>query len=294
MDGPPRKSANGTKIYDVLAPAEQRVPLVFSCPHSGRDYPPDFVARSRLDPVSLRKSEDCFIDKVFAAAPTLGAPMLVAHFPRAYVDVNREPFELDPAMFEDELPANVNSTSARVAAGLGTIAKVVAPGEFIYADKPRFAEAKSRAERCYKPYHSALRDLVDETRRRFGHCLLVDCHSMPSVAGPMEADGGTRRETDFVLGDCFGAAFAETVMKTAESTLGRFGYDVVRNAPYAGGFVTRHYGRPADGVHVLQVEVNRALYMDEERLEPTDNLLRLAKHVTKLMRGLTTARLALP
>ena len=166
--------------WRLLAPAEQTAPVVFASPHSGRDYPPEFIAASRLNVVSLRGSEDAFIDEIFAAAPDFGAPLLCARFPRAYVDANREAFELDPAMFTDPLPDYVNTRSPRIAAGLGTIARVVTDGEDIYHEPLRFEDALGRIEALYRPYHKALQGLLQATQERFGGCLLVDCHSMPS------------------------------------------------------------------------------------------------------------------
>jgi hypothetical protein len=163
----------------VLSPAAQTVPLVFASPHSGRAYPADFVAAARLDALSLRRSEDSFVDELFAAAPASGAPLIAANFPRAFCDPNREPWELDPAMFEEALPHWVNTTSARVGAGLGTIARVVASGETIYREKLNFAEVEARIRCCWHPFHDALRQAIDATRRQFGVCLLIDCHSMP-------------------------------------------------------------------------------------------------------------------
>ncbi|MEX2642397.1 MAG: N-formylglutamate amidohydrolase [Acetobacterales bacterium] len=259
--------------YALVAPAEQTAAVVVASPHSGRDYPPAFVAGSALDPLSLRKSEDGFVDELFACAPAEGVPLLAARFPRAFVDVNREPYELDPAMFADDLPDYVNTTSPRVAAGLGTIARIVANGESIYREKLPFAEAKRRAETCYEPYHAALAGLIGATVERFGHCILLDAHSMPSnapcvapgTAGDV-ASGRGPRDADAVLGDLHGTACAPAVTEAAERCLRRRGYRVARNAPYAGGYVTRHYGRPRTGVHVIQVELSRALYMDEQRL----------------------------
>lgn len=247
---------------DVVMPARQTLPVVFASPHSGADYPPEFVAQSRLRFPALRRSEDSFVDELFASAPSLGAPLVRALFPRAFVDPNREPFELDPAMFEDELPTFVNTGSPRVAAGLGTIAKVVSNGEEIYARPLRFVDARRRIDEFYRPYHEALRELVMATCARFGRCLLVDCHSMPSVGGPMERDAGHSR-VDFVLGDCHATACDKTLVDRAEWALRNLGYRVARNAPYSGGYVTQHYGRPSEGLHALQIEVNRALYMDE-------------------------------
>jgi len=271
--------------HEVLAPRTQTLPLVVASPHSGRNYPPAFVAASRLDRLSLRRSEDSFVDELFAFVPDLGAPLLRAHFPRAYVDANREPFELDPRMFLEPLPAYANTRSPRVAAGLGTIARVVASGADIYRDKLRVAEAMHRIRTYYWPYHNALRHLIETTQRTFGGCILLDCHSMPSVGGPMDRDAGHCR-VDFVLGNCHGTACSPRVLQTADAVLRRLGYHVTRNAPYSGGFVTRHYGRPEQGVHALQLEVNRALYMDEGSLRRTAGLERLSGELQALVQAL--------
>src|ERR1700748_365181 len=167
-------------VLDVHEPAARRLPLSLASPPSGSEYPADFVAASRLDPLALRQSEDSFVDELFAAAPQLGAPLLSARFPRAYLDANREAYELDPGMFSDALPSYVNAGSPRVRIGLGTIARIVANGENIYADKLLFADAERRIECLYHPYHQMLRRLVQETSAIFGGYLLVDCHSMPS------------------------------------------------------------------------------------------------------------------
>jgi N-formylglutamate amidohydrolase len=272
-------------ILEVIRPTRQTLPMVFASPHSGQLYPDEFVQGSNLDPLSLRRSEDSFVDRLFAAAPAHGAPLLRALFPRAFCDPNREPYELDPAMFEDDLPAFANTRSPRVAAGLGTIARVVANGAEIYGGKLRYAEISSRINGYYKPYHAALRALVDATRESFGFCILVDCHSMPSVGGPMDKDPGETR-VDFVLGDCFGTACAPAITDAAERVLGGLGYVVTRNDPYAGGFTTRHYGRPADRLHALQIEINRALYMDEETIRPSLGMASLTRHLDGLIDGL--------
>ena len=271
--------------HEVVAPARQTLPLVFASPHSGTNYPPDFLAASRLDRMTLRRSEDSFVDEIFQAAPGLGAPLIRALFPRAYVDPNREPFELDPAMFEDELPSYVNTRSPRVAAGLGTIARVVANGADIYRAKLSVREALERIRTYYWPYHEALRDLVEATRAAFGYCVLIDCHSMPSIGGPVDRDPGAQR-VDFVLGDCHGTACGTVVIETAAAELRKLGYHVARNAPYSGGFVTRHYGRPAESVHALQIEINRALYMDEGEIRRGDHLPRLAAQMNGVIAAL--------
>lgn len=271
--------------FALLAPSAQTVPLVFASPHSGSAYPPDFVAASRLDRMTLRRSEDSYVDELFGAAPAHGAPLLCALFPRAFVDPNREALELDPAMFEDALPEGAKVATPRVVAGLGSIARVVATGEEIYARKLSYAEARDRLDRYYRPYHRALEELVHATRRRFGHCLLIDCHSMPSVGGPLERDAGDAR-VDIVLGDCHGRSCAPLVTSHVEGLLLRQGLRVARNAPYAGGHVTQFYGRPAEGLHALQIEINRALYMDEASYVRGPGFERVCEAMTGLIRGL--------
>ena len=272
-------------IIDLQRPAAARLPLILASPHSGCDYPADFLAASRLDPVALRRSEDSFVDELFAAAPSLGAPLLSARFPRAYLDVNREAYELDPAMFSDALPEFVNARSPRVRMGLGTIARIVANGEEIYAGKLCFAEARRRIDGLYRPYHQALRRLVDETEALFGGYLLIDCHSMPSAAGSVCGRDGA----DFVLGDCHGAACAPSILEAARQFLAERGFAVGINAPYAGGFTTDHYGDPRRQRHALQIEINRALYMDERNYRRKPCFARLAVEMGELIGQLSLA-----
>lgn len=269
---------------EIARPVAAIVPLVFSSPHSGNVYPTGFVAASRLDPVMLRRSEDAFVDELYAEAPSAGAPLLKARFPRAFIDPNREPYELDPGMFASALPSWVNRSSPRVGAGLGTIARVVANGAEIYRGKLDFAEAETWIESLYRPYHNALAALLDETASRFdGRVLLIDCHSMPAVGGPMDRDPGKRR-VDFVLGDAHGTSCSRAVIDWTENYLNSLGYSVARNDPFAGGFITRHYGKPATGRHTLQIEVNRRLYMDEDRIARNANFKRLAADLGRFVR----------
>jgi N-formylglutamate amidohydrolase len=271
---------------EVVGTSRQTLPLVLASPHSGTSYPPDFIAASRLDPISLRRSEDAYVDQLFGAAPMLGAPMVKANFARAYLDPNREPYELDPAMFEDLLPDFVNCQSPRVRVGLGTIARVVASGEEIYARKLRFDEVQQRIERLYRPYHRLLGQVLEATRNRFGFFLLLDCHSMPSTTLPASR-GAPRGRVDIVLGDCHGTSCDPVVAETAHSILNDKGYSVVRNAPYAGGFTTTHYGRPEEGGHCLQIEIGRGLYMDERSYERKPYFARLAADMRDLAAALS-------
>ncbi len=274
-------------IIALATPSEQRLPVVLASPHSGRVYPPSFLQQARLTGLDLRRSEDCFIDEIFRPAAEMGAPMVLALFPRAFVDANREPLELDPAMFVDALPPRANVRSPRVAAGLGTIPRVVAQGQEIYRGRLRVADAMARIRDCYQPYHTALRHLVDQTLQRFGYCLLIDCHSMPSGGAAVGSrSGAMMSDVDFVLGDNYGGSCASQVTEVATAWLRAAGYRVTRNAPYAGGFTTRHYGKPHAGVHALQVEINRSLYMNEARLIRNRRLPGLAAEMAKLVSNL--------
>lgn len=267
--------------FEVLAPDDgARVPFVFNSPHSGRDYPRAFVAASRLDATTLRRSEDTFVDELFAGAVSLGAPLMRARFPRAFIDVNREAYELDPTMFDGRLPPFANSRSMRVAGGLGTIARIVADGAEIYRRPLSVAEGLDRIERYYKPYHRRLAGLVEESYRQFGAGVLVDCHSMPSSQVTREG----RARPDFVLGDRYGTSCSSIITDVAQETLQRLGYTVARNKPYAGGHITETYGRPQRGVHALQIEVNRALYMDETRYVRAGGFAWLVADISHLCR----------
>src|SRR5690242_19217569 len=215
MDDAGRLRPEQERVIELRRPARQSLPLVVASPHSGADYPEDFLAAARLDPLTLRRSEDSFVDEIFAAAAELGAPLLAARFPRAYLDVNREAWELDPTMFSDSLPSFVNARSPRVRMGLGTIARVVASGEEIYARKLYFAEAKQRVDELYYPYHQTLGGLVQETEEAFGGCLLIDCHSMPSAASMVCGQDSA----DIVLGDCHGTACAPQIIEAARCFL---------------------------------------------------------------------------
>lgn len=272
----------------VVAPAEQSAPLVVASPHSGDRYPSDLVTASRLDPDALRKSEDAHVDELFQGAVAIGAPLLAAHFPRAYVDVNREPYELDPAMFDAPLPPYAVTRSPRVAAGLGSIPRIVAAGMEIYERRLSFAEAAARLEACYRPYHSELRRLVRATKSRFGVCLLVDAHSMPSAGLACRDDPGFG-PVDIVIGDNHGRAAARPLLEAARAYLEGKGYAVAINDPYPGGFVTKAYGAPTTRSHALQIEVNRALYMDETSYERSAYFPALQADITGLLAGLADA-----
>jgi N-formylglutamate deformylase len=263
--------------FDILEPAQWRGPVVFNSPHSGSIYPRAFLAASRLDPAILRRSEDSFVDELAAGVVARGYPLMRAHFPRCYVDVNREPYELDPRMFNGRLPSFANTRSMRVAGGLGTVARVVGDAQEIYDRRIPVDDALQRIESLYKPYHRALRKLVTRVHRDFGAAILIDCHSMPSAAGRDD-----RPRADIVLGDRYGTSCVMPVMETVETTLRGLGYNVSRNKPYAGGFITEHYGNPGTGLNAVQLEINRALYMDERHFAKTASFGQVASDLETL------------
>jgi N-formylglutamate amidohydrolase len=267
-----------TPPFTLLEPCEQIAPFVFCSPHSGRVYPRVLLEATRLDPHALRKSEDCYVDELFAPVVALGAPLIAARFPRAYCDVNREPYELDPELFRETLPEFANTQSMRVVGGLGTIARIVADTEEIYRERLALGAALVRIESLYRPFHAALSELLDRTRRTFGFAVLIDCHSMPSASTGQSA--ATRPH--FVLGDRFGSSCDAMLTRLLRDTLAIGGYEVHVNRPYAGGFITEHYGKPALGIHVLQLEINRALYLDEATLRKTKDFTKLTRALTGL------------
>ncbi len=263
--------------FTIAGAETQRVPAIFNSPHSGRIYPSVFLNASRLPAEALRKSEDAYVEELLACAPEHGAVLMHAHFPRAYIDINREPYELDPALFNGRLPDFVNSQSLRAAGGLGTIARIVNDKEEIYSGPLALETAFTRIERLYKPYHAALAGLLHATRAKFGAVFLIDCHSMPS----QQSERGSW--PDFVLGDRFGTSCAPEITRLVQTFLKNLGYRVLLNKPYAGGYITENYGRPAQGMHVLQIEVDRSLYMDEETFEKSPSFSGLQWDMSRLI-----------
>lgn len=254
------------EALDCRLPECQTVPVVVASPHSGSMYPADFLTQIAVPLAALRRAEDAFVDELFSSAPALGMPLLAARFPRSYVDANREPYELDPGMFDGPLPRALNHRTTRVAAGLGMIPRVAASGEPIYRGRVPAATIEHRLETCWRPYHTTLSLLIEQTYRLFGGALLIDAHSMPSSASVLGPRGHEHR-VDIVLGDNHGESCASEFIGYAERWFRSRGLRVQRNQPYAGGFTTQLYGRPAIGRHALQIEINRALYMDEARHE---------------------------
>jgi N-formylglutamate amidohydrolase len=278
--------------FETIRPRRLTAPIVFNSAHSGREYPERFLKMTRLDHLSIRQSEDAYVDELFGRAPHLGTPLLRAHFPRAYLDVNREPWELDPQMFADPLSDRFNTTSPRVAAGLGTIARVVAENKPIYRELLTLEDARMRIEGIYLPYHATLQRLLSDAVAAFGVAVLIDCHSMPRIAR-----SGERLAPDIVLGDRYGTTCGTGLIDLCEMVFAGAGLRVARNRPYAGGFIARTYGRPQHGIHALQVEISRHLYMNEvtlERNEGFNAIRQLLDRLTMALIGYDTSLLTAP
>lgn len=277
--------------FRLIRPLQATTSVVFSSAHSGRDYPEAFLRASVLGAQALRSSEDAYVDRLFARAPLMGAPLILARAPRAYVDLNRGADELDPAVVEGVLrPAH----NPRISSGLGVIPRVVAGGRAIYSGKLPLAEARARLDRHWHPWHERLRGLLAETHRRFGEAILFDCHSMPHEA--IESHGRPGQPLpEVVLGDRFGAAAGREIVEAVEAIFRDAGFRTARNSPFAGAYIAQTYGHPVSRRHVVQIEIDRSLYLDEQRIEPLPVFsafcLRMAK-VTERLAAIGAGRMS--
>jgi len=265
--------------YRLLSPSEPTTSVVVASPHSGRHYPRSFLRSSMLDERSIRSSEDAFMDMLVEAAPELGAPLLAAEYPRAYIDLNRSADELDPGVIDGV--GRVVQTP-RISSGLGVIPRVVANGRAIYRGKLGRAEADERIERIWHPYHQELDRLMQGAHDRFGEAVILDFHSMPHEALDSVARPGARRP-EVVLGDRFGASARGDLVDALETAFLQAGLVVSRNAPFAGAYVTQRYGRPMRGWHAVQIEIDRSLYMNERLIRPNGNFDNVRRIVTSVI-----------
>lgn len=272
--------------YQLYEPKQMQSCVVFASPHSGRSYSTEFRETSVLDELSLRSSEDAFVDNLFADAVKNGSPLLAAVAPRAFLDLNRAAEELDPAIVKGAPPSRQNP---RIAAGLGVIPRVVSNGRAIYYGKLPLAEAQTRVNTIWRPYHRKLQDLLNRARMHFGQTVLIDCHSMPHEAVRTSL-GSNGRPPEIVLGDRFGASASSQIVECVEAAFSNQGFNVARNAPFAGAFTTQHYGRPSRQQHVIQVEVDRSLYMDETRIAPNRDYHSVRKRISRAIQEITNAQ----
>jgi len=269
-------------VFDLFLPAETLSGVVFASPHSGAHYPDSLKNMTILDDLALRSSEDAFVDQLFDCVPEFGVPFLCARLPRAWVDLNRSPDELDPALIHG---ARRQTQNPRVASGLGVIPRVVSNGRAIYRGKIQMAEAQERLRSAWHPYHDTLQRLLRDAFDRFGQAVLVDCHSMPHEA--VETFGGKGKKPDVVLGDRFGASAAPEVVDRIEAAFSSAGLRVARNSPFAGAYITQAYGRPSRCQHAVQVEIDRAIYMDETAIRPNGNFDALRQVLREVVRDVS-------
>ncbi|WP_337588976.1 N-formylglutamate amidohydrolase [Halocynthiibacter namhaensis] len=253
--------------FHITRPRSQSTAVIFASPHSGRAYTNSFLQSSVLDQLRLRSSEDAFVDVLFEDAPEFGAPLLCANTPRAYVDLNRAVDELDGALIHNVPKTRSNP---RVASGLGVIPRVVANGRAIYHGKMQLITAEQRLRDHWYPYHNALASLMGDTLHKFGQAMLIDCHSMPHEALDSVA-GNDNKRPDIVIGDRFGSTCSGQITKHVAEGFRNAGFAVAHNVPFAGAYITQQYGRPSQGQHALQIEINRSLYMNEAHITPNAN-----------------------
>jgi N-formylglutamate amidohydrolase len=263
------------EVYTILHPEEGANRFILNSPHSGDQFPDRFLARAQLSRETLRRASDLYVDRLIQPLAELGATVMHAHLPRSYVDLNREPFELDPRLISGPLPMEANTRTLRVAGGLGTVPRVIGDQIEIYAGKLSLDEIMARIEGGYLPYHRRLHQLLSLQRATFGEVVLIDMHSMPSTSAARRAG----RLADIVLGDRFGSSCHPALSDAVEQVLRAAGFDIERNQPYAGGYITEYYGRPTVGWHALQLEINRSIYMNETTLLPNSGFFSLQKAI---------------
>ena len=244
--------------YQIKLPEYQTSCVIFNSPHSGRHFPKGFLDMTILSSLSLRSSEDLFVDQIFSPIVHLGSILMSATFPRSYVDVNRDHKELDPLLVKD---LKSFSRTSKVTAGLGVIPRVVAMQKPIYSKKISKKEVKDRLEKFYFPYHEKLREVLSYTHGLFQKAILLDCHSMPSN---IEKNNGHKNLADVVLGDCFGSSCENSILFLLKRLFLDAGFKVDINMPFSGGFITKNYSNPEQNYHVIQIEFLRSLYSDEK------------------------------
>lgn len=288
----PAPAPAGADVYEapftLTRPAGPPAPFLFASPHSGSLYPDSMLDALCVPLMDLRRTEDAFVEELFAAAPAAGAILLAARYGRSVADLNRDPRELDPSMFDGPPPRTCGMPTARVDAGLGCLPRVASRGVEIYQRRLTPAEGEARLAQIHDAYHACLGDELVALRETHGHAVLIDCHSMPSV------QPGRRALADIVLGDRFGAACDPRLISRAERSFRELGFSVARNTPYAGGYTTRRYGRPKRGIHALQIEINRGLYMDEQAVERLDRFEDIAGAMEAVISNLLDTALILP
>lgn len=274
---------NEIPAIEVFTPANLAIPFVFCSPHSGCFYPKSFLNATQLNAHDIRRSEDAYVDFLFSDVVDYGATLIRANFPRAYLDVNREPYEFDPGMFDVQLPSFINTDSKKAANGIGTIARIVEKTQEIYHQPLNLNEALGRIETCYKPFHQILQQTLDDLRDKFGYAVLVDCHSMPTISW----DNKKIFRPDLILGDRFGKSCPQNLTEVAENIFRSLNFSVGRNNPFAGGYITKKYGIPDLAYYAIQIEISRNLYLNEAEITLTPQAKKLKTTFAEFANQLT-------
>ena len=268
-----------TKPYRLIEPEALLSGIVIASPHSGRNYLSSVKEQSILDPITLRSSEDAFVDELMDFAPALGIPLICSEIPRAFVDLNRARDELDPAIIEGIKP---NRQNPRVISGLGVIPRVVANGKEIYSGKLSKEAAIERLESFWDPYHSKLAELLDRARQQFGYSILIDTHSMPHEA--ILNASSSFRTSQIVLGDRYGATCAPEIINDLIKLISKNGLRASRNIPFSGAYIVQKYGSPGLNRHAIQLEIDRSIYMDERKIQKLEKFHKLKNKLQNIMR----------
>lgn len=277
LDVSPESNDCAVEAYTLLRGESVRAPVIFASPHSGTLYPEAMRSLLCVPLADLQRTEDAFVDELYEHATVQGTLLLHANFARGYVDLNRDARELDASMFHDGVPRMAGMPSARVKAGLGCLPRVGASGRDIYASPISREDGLFRLDHVYDRYHRALQDEIEDLKTSWSDIVIIDCHSMPS------RQPGRSGMPDIVLGDRFGSSCTARLTSAVERRCRREGLSVTRNAPYAGGYTTRRYGRPRRGIHVLQIEINRALYMNEAEVEKSAGFARTRDQISRII-----------
>lgn len=263
----------------IKKPQKTAIPIVVSSPHSGEKYFPDFLQMTRLSLRELQQTEDRFVDGLFNYTPEMGGTLLTTEFPRVWCDVNRDCRELDPGMFRPALPSEGLVQSAKVRAGFGVIPRCASQGRPIYTHCLPVEEIHRRLQLAWIPYHESLNRLLKELKQQFGFVILLEAHSMPPLP--------QARACDMVIGDMHGKSCSQHLTETVQQSLCQLGYEVRRNVPYAGGYITSHYGRPAEGIYAIQLEVCRSRYLNPATLQPSRGFLQVQSDMAVLLETLS-------
>lgn len=271
------------KIFDEFNTKDIKFPMVLSVPHKGSVFPEEFLAHTKYSPEELRCNEDSFVDELVVPASNAGIPMVAMNISRVFVDVNRDKIELDPTMFYNHPQADTNAGGRRCRVGLGVIHRITAKNHNIYDGLLNYDEVQERFKNVYDVYHKKLQQLIDKVIKKFGFCMVLDCHSMPSEICSLMQD---TNKIDFCLGTLFEQSCPPDMHAIFKDSLSKSGYNVADNCPYSGAFITFNYCQPRKGIYTMQMEINRGLYMNERVYKKNDAFSKLSEDISQAILGL--------